>query len=366
MTSLSFGSSHRYNYRRAIAMSAQQVVFRLKHRNGFDGLYQREENIPEITKHEVLVKVRSVSLNFRDIVIATSKYHFPVAENVVPCSDMAGDIVQTGESVKGLHAGDKVIACFDITNLYGPQIGWNGGQGGPIDGVLRQYVALPASAVIKVPSDTPHTYAEWASLVCTGTTVWNAFYGNLPLRPGQVVLCQGTGGVSITAAILAKAAGAKVIITSSSDDKLALAKSKFGADHGINYKSCPDWAAEALKLTGGRGVDYIIENGGSGTISQSIKAVTYGGVINVIGFLSQASQEDMPDVAGLALSKGAVVRGITVGSKQLLEEAVRFVGQRQLRLPVEKEFPFSLGGVRTAYEYLVSGQHIGKVCITVD
>ncbi|GKU08949.1 hypothetical protein FLAG1_10044 [Fusarium langsethiae] len=261
--------------------------------------------IPKVTKHEVLIKVHAVSSNFRDITIITSKYSFQVTENVVPCSDMAGDGEKIGECVKGLSVGDKAVASFDITNLYGPQRDWDNGQGGPIDGVLRQYVVLPASAIVKVPSDAPQTYSQLASVVCMGTTVWNSLYGNLPLRPGHVVLCQGTGGVSITATILAKAAGATVIITSSSDEKLALAKTKFGADHGINYKTSPDWAAEALELTG-------------------LKAINYG------------------DVAGLALSKGAVVRGITVGSKQLLEEAITFISKEKLRLPVEKEFPFTL------------------------
>ncbi|KAM0444964.1 hypothetical protein ACHAQK_002507 [Fusarium lateritium] len=347
-------------------MAAQHTVFRLEHRNGFDGLRQQQEDVPMVTKHEVLIKVSAVALNYRDIAIITSKYPFPVADNVVPCSDMAGDVVEIGESVTGLSVGDRAVASFDITNLYGPQRNWNNGQGGPIDGVLRQYVILPASAVVKIPSDAPQTYSQLASVVCTGTTVWNSLYGNLPLRPGHVVLCQGTGGVSITATILAKAAGATVIITSSSDEKLALAKSKYGADHGINYKTSPDWAAKALELTEGRGVDFIMENGGSGTIAQSLKAINYGGIINVIGFLSEASQEDMPDVAGLALSKGAVVRGIMVGSKQLLEEAIRFISEKRLTLPVEKEFPFTHQGVKDAYEYLVSGQHIGKVCIKLD
>lgn len=173
-------------------MAAQHTVFRLKHRNGFDGLYQQKENVPNVTKHEVLIRVRSVSLNFRDIAVATSKYPFPVAANVVPCSDMAGDIAEIGESVKELNVGDRVVASFDITNLYGPQRDWDNGQGGPIDGVLRQYVVLPASAIVKVPSDAPQTYSQWASVVCTGATVWNALYGNIPLRAGQVVLCQGS------------------------------------------------------------------------------------------------------------------------------------------------------------------------------
>lgn len=166
--------------------------------------------------------------------------------------------------------------------------------------------------------------------------------------------------------MLAKAAGATTIITSSSDDKLRLVKEKYGLDYVINYKTTPGWAVEAKRITGGRGVDYILENGGSGTIKQSLECIAMGGIISVIGFLSQAKQEDMPDVAGLALSKGSVVRGITVGSKQLLEEMVRFVVQRNLSPPVEKTFGFSPKEVIAAYEYLKSGTHVGKVCISLD
>lgn len=176
----------------------------------------------------------------------------------------------------------------------------------------------------------------------------------------------GTGGVSITGLILAKAAGATTIITSSSDEKLDFVKSKFDADYCINYRTTPSWATEVQKITDGHGVDFVLENGGSGTIKQSIEAIAFGGIISVIGFLSQASQEDMPDVALLALSKGCVVRGITVGSRQLLEELVRFVDKAGLRLPVEKEFGFSQSEVIEAYKYLSNGQHIGKVCIKID
>lgn len=136
-------------------------------------------------------------------------------------------------------------------------------------------------------------------------------------------------------------------------------------DYTINYKKTPDWAAEAKRITGGTGVDYILENGGSGTIKQSIDAIKFGGIISVIGFLSQASQDEMPDVAGLALSKACVVRGIIIGSKQLLEEVVRFVGNHDLRIPVEKTFDFSKEGVIQALEYMTSGSHIGKVCINI-
>lgn len=173
----------------------------------------------------------------------------------------------------------------------------------------------------------------------------------------------GTGGVSITGLVLAKAAGATTIITSSSDEKLQYVQEKYGADYTINYKATINWAEEVQKITQGRGVDYILENGGSGTIKQSLEAVAYGGNISVIGFLSAATQDKMPDVAGLALAKGAVVRGIMVGSKQLLEDTVRFIGAHNLPVPVEKTFKFNRDQVVEAYSYLASGQHTGKVCI---
>lgn len=163
--------------------------------------------------------------------------------------------------------------------------------------------------------------------------------------------------------MLAKAAGAKTIITSSSNEKLEYVKAQYGVDYTINYKETPDWAAEAQKITDGQGVDFILENGGSGTIKQSLDAIAYGGVISMIGFLSAAKQEEMPDVAGLALAKGAVVRGIMVGSKQQMEDVTRFIGTHNLSVAVEKTFKFDRDHVVEALSYLVSGQHIGKVCI---
>ncbi|KAL4860590.1 hypothetical protein BDV12DRAFT_181351 [Aspergillus spectabilis] len=343
-----------------------QTVFR------FDGprttvrnLKSFKEAIPEPSKHEVLIKVHSVSLNFRDIAIATSKYPFPVKDDVVPCSDAAGEVVKVGEGVRTVAVGDRVVGTFDITNLFGQQMDWLNGQGGPVDGVLREYVAIPATSAVKIPKDSPQSSSEWSTLVCTGVTAWNSLYGITPLKPGQTVLCQGTGGVAITGLILAKAAGAITIVTSSSDEKLDLVKKKFGADYTINYKKHPEWSKEVLRLTNGEGVDYVLENGGSGTIAESINATKMGGNVSVIGFLSQAKQSEMPDVASLALAKGAVVRGVVVGSTQLLQEVVRFVAQKGLRLPVDKEFEFTEEGIIKAYEYATSGSHIGKICIRV-
>ncbi|KAJ5211091.1 NAD(P)-binding protein [Penicillium cf. griseofulvum] len=324
-----------------------QTVIRIEgERTSVRNLKAFKEAIPEPSKHEVLIKVHSVSLNYRDIGVATSLYPFPVKDNVVPCSDAAGVVVKVGEGVSKLAVGDHVVGTFDPTNLFGQQVDWLNGQGGPVDGVLREYVSLPASATVKVPKESPQSFSEWSTLVCTGVTAWNALYGSVPLKPGQIVLCQGTGGVSITGIILAKAAGATTIVTSSSDEKLELSK-------------------EVMRLTEGEGVDFVFENGGSGTIAESINSIKMGGNVSVIGFLSQAEQSKMPDVAGMALAKAATVRGITVGSTQLLQDLVRFVARKGLRLPVEKEFAFTQEDVVKAYEYVMSGSHIGKVCIKV-
>ncbi|CAG8109540.1 unnamed protein product [Penicillium olsonii] len=342
----------------------QQTVIRIPgKRDSIRNFKAFKEAIPVPAKHEVLIKVHSVSLNYRDVGVALSLYPFPTKDNVVPCSDAAGVVVAVGEGVKNVAEGDHVISTFDPTNLYGQQMNWENGHGAPVDGVLREYITVAAAAVVQVPKDSPQSFSEWSTLVCTGVTAWNALYAATPLKPGQIVLCQGTGGVSITGLILAKAAGAITIVTSSSDEKLEFVKNKFGADHTVNYKTHPEWSKEVLRITNGEGVDYVLENGGSGTIAESINSVKMGGNVSVIGFLSQA--KEMPDVASMALAKGATVRGIVVGSTQLLQEVARFVSRKGLRLPVEKEFSFSEENTIKAFEYLTSGSHIGKVCIKV-
>jgi NADPH:quinone reductase-like Zn-dependent oxidoreductase len=169
-----------------------QTVIRINgSRDSVRNLKAFKEEIAEPTKYEVLVRVHGVSLNYRDIAIATSLYPFPVKDNVIPCSDAAGVIVKVGEGVKKFAVGDHVIGTFDLSNLFGQQKDWNNGQGGPIDGVLREYVCLPAASVVQIPKESPLSFCEWSTLVCTGVTVWNALYGNTPLSPGQSVLFQG-------------------------------------------------------------------------------------------------------------------------------------------------------------------------------
>ena len=167
----------------------------------------------------------------------------------------------------------------------------------------------------------------------------------------------------MTGLMIAKAAGAITIITSSSDDKLKMAKDKYGVDYTINYKKTPDWDQEALKITGGRGVDFLIENGGSGTIAKSIECIARGGIIAVVGFLDMA--KEMPDVASLVLGKGCVVRGINVGAKQLTDDMVAFVCGKNLDMPVEKMFGFSREQVLEAFKYLEGATHVGKISIEI-
>ncbi|KAF2623941.1 NAD(P)-binding protein [Macroventuria anomochaeta] len=252
--------------------------------------------------NEVLIKANNIALNFRGFAVATGKYPFPIKDNVVPSSDLSGEVVSVGSHVDDFDEGDKhhsLCGCYD--------------------GVLRQYIVLPSSALVKIPSGTELSFAQLSALVCTGTTARNALYGNVPLKPGQPVLLFGTGGVSVTGLILANAAGTTTIITSSCDDELA---------------------QEVLKITSGHGANFVLENGGAGTIVQSLDAVAYGGNIAVIGFLASCPQVEMPDFAALALGKGAVVRGIMVGSKQQLEDVMRFVTSKPLNVPDEKIFGF--------------------------
>lgn len=169
---------------------SSQTVFRLASRDGFDGLQAFTEPIPTVDKYEVLVKVRSVALNYRDVAIATSTCPLPVKDQVIPCSDMAGEVAKVGGLVNGFSVGDSVLAPLNPSLLYGPLKDASDTFGGPKDGMLREYIALPAYAIIKLPRSS-HSFTQWAAMVCTGSTVWNAFIGNTPLKPGDTVLLLG-------------------------------------------------------------------------------------------------------------------------------------------------------------------------------
>ncbi|RAH48779.1 zinc-dependent alcohol dehydrogenase family protein [Aspergillus brunneoviolaceus CBS 621.78] len=350
-------------------MAPKFLVFRFPKRTSFDDLVECEEATPEVGRHDVPIKIRAVALNSRDLQVATGQYPFPVTDNLIPCSDGAGDIVAVGEGVGNLTQGDRVAISFNTRYFYGAQKSWLTCQGGYIDGPLAEYVVRPAASVVKVPTSARQSYAELASLVCAGVTAWNGLFGNVPPKPGQNVLVQGTGGVALTALAIAKAAGATTIVTSSSDAKLAAVKAKYSPDHCINYTeypAYPAWADRALELVGEQGIDHIIKIGGVGTIEQTLRAIAYGGVISVIGYLAQYDAAKMPNVPLLALGKAAVVRGILIGPKYMLEDLVTFVDRVRLQLPVEKVFRFTREEVVAAYKELALGEGIGKICITLS
>jgi NADPH:quinone reductase-like Zn-dependent oxidoreductase len=254
--------------------------------------------------------------------------------------------------------GDRVCSLFFQSWFDGPVTAEARSKplGGPLDGVLQQRMKLIADGVSKIPDEL--SFAEAATLPCAGLTAWRAITVEAPVGPGDTILVQGTGGVSIFALQFAKALGANVIATSSSDDKLARAKT-LGADHLINYKTNPEWGKEALKLTGGRGVDVVVEVGGDNTLSKSLEAVRVGGSIVVIGVLGGFTNNIF--IPAL-FSKNAKMVGISVGSREQFDDMVKHMAAWKMHPVVDKVFPVS--EVQDALKLMQAGGHFGKICLT--
>lgn len=268
-------------------------------------------------------------------------------------------MVEVGEGVRRVKVGDRVAGNFFQR--------WPGGEpkadthesalGGGIDGMLAEYAVLEEEGVVKIPEHL--SIEEAATLPCAGVTAWHAMVEHARLIAGSTVLLQGTGGVSIFGLQLAKAMGVKVIITSSSDDKLARAK-QLGADHGINYKMTPNWDKAAVEITDGRGVDCVVEVGGAGTIARSFASIRIGGKVGLIGNLSGPATELNP---GLIIGKRANVQGISVGSTQMFDAMNRAVSANKIKPVVDKVFGFD--EVQAAYQHMAAGAHFGKIVIRV-
>src|ERR1019366_7972706 len=261
---------------------------------------------------------------------------------------------------KRVKVGDKVAGCFFQRWPAGepsPDVHASALGGGGIDGMLAEYAVLEEEGVVKFPAHL--TVEEGATLPCAGVTAWHALVEHGKIIAGQTVLLQGTGGVSIFGLQLARAMGVQVIITSSSDEKLARVK-KLGANHGINYKSMPDWEKAAMDFTGGRGVDQVIEIGGAGTLTRSFGAIRVGGKISLIGGLSGPATELNP---GLILARRANVQGISVGSTQMFEAMNRAIATNGIKPVIDKVFGFD--AVQAAYKHMASGAHLGKIVIRV-
>ncbi|KAI1125257.1 hypothetical protein F5Y10DRAFT_12107 [Nemania abortiva] len=316
--------------------------------------------VPKVGENEVLIKLHAASLNYRDLIIPRGKYPFPTKFPVVAASDGAGEVVDVGSKVTKWKKGDRVVTLFNQGHQFGPMSidAASTGVGGVVDGTLRQYAVFNEVGVVRAPKNL--SYAEAATLTCAGLTSWNALYGLKAIKPGETVLVQGTGGVSLFALQFAKAAGATVIATTSSKDKEEMVK-KLGADHVINYREDANWGETARNLTGGVGVDVVVEVGGSGTLGQTLKAIKYEGIIAIIGFLGGVKVE-----ASLieCLTHICTARGVYVGSRQQMEDMVAAIEANDIH-PVVDSKVFTLEQTKEAYEYMWAKGHVGKIAIEI-
>jgi NADPH:quinone reductase-like Zn-dependent oxidoreductase len=334
-------------------------AYELPKRTGIDDLVIVERPMPKPGPRQALVKVRACSLNFRDLAIVLGTYRAQVKENVIPLSDGAGEVTEVGPGVTRVKAGDRVAASFFPRWMGGPIRAENVqiALGGSIDGMLAEYALIEEDALIKLPDH--FSFDDGATLPCAALTAWQALAVHGQVVPGDIVLMQGTGGVSIFALQFAKLMGARTIITSSSDEKLARAKA-LGADHTINYKTTPEWDKAALEITGGYGVDQVIEVGGSRTLEQSLRAVRIGGSISVIGVLTGAGEINPTFILG----RRADVRGMSVGSVEMFHAMVRAIEATKLKPVIDKVFGFDEG--REAFRYMEAAKHFGKIVVRVS
>jgi NADPH:quinone reductase-like Zn-dependent oxidoreductase len=314
--------------------------------------------MPKPGPRQVLVRVRACALNYRDLQILLGRYRYPAKSDLVPLSDGAGEVTEIGEGVTRFKPGDRVASCFFQR--------WSGGRadpdtqasalGGALDGVLTEYAVLEEDGVVRLPEHL--SFEEGATLPCAALTAWHALVEHGKIIPGNRVLVQGTGGVSIFALQLAKLAGAEIAIISSSDEKLARAK-QMGATHLVNYKTSPEWDKAIREKVPG-GVDQVVEVGGAGTLARSVNVLRVGGAISLIGVLAGPAEFN----PGLLLPKRANLQGISVGSRQMFEAMNRAIAVNGLRPVIDKVFP--LAEARAAYAHLQSGAHFGKVVIALS
>ncbi len=326
---------------------------------GIDTLELRDVPTPQPGRGQILVRMRAASLNYRDLNVAAGRAaRGSVPANLVPLSDGAGEVVACGPAVDRVAVGDRVAGLFMQNWLGGDMEPYHvdSSRGGAIDGVLAEYVVFDQDGVVPLPAHL--SFEEGATLPCAGLTAWNALYAGKPLRSGETVLILGTGGVSIFALQFARAAGARVIGTSSSQEKLARIAA-LGASDGVNYRTHPEWQTEVLALTGGRGVDHVVEVGGAGTLGRSVAAARIGGQVHLIGVLTGGEIDPTP-----ILRRNTVLRGIYVGSRQMFQAMNAAVALHKLRPVVDRVFDFA--DAKAAYHHLKGQTHVGKVVIRIE
>jgi NADPH:quinone reductase-like Zn-dependent oxidoreductase len=306
---------------------------------------------------EIRVRVHASSLNYHDLGVVSGR--MPVENGRIPMSDGAGVVEAIGEAVTEFAPGDAVVSCFfPFWHDGEPSLpDFSGTPGDGIDGYAREVVVAPAAYFTRAPKG--YTHMEAATLTTAGLTAWRALIVNGGLKPGDVVLALGTGGVSIFALQIAKAMGTTVVITSSSDEKLERAR-KLGADHTINYCKTQHWASSVLDVTNGRGVDHVIEVGGAGTLPQSIEACRIGGHIALIGVLTGRGGE-IP--TGLLMRRQQRLQGLIVGSRKHQLDFCRALGALPFKPVIDRTFP--LEKTADAFRFEISAQHFGKICLEI-
>jgi NADPH:quinone reductase-like Zn-dependent oxidoreductase len=326
---------------------------------GLDNLAIEPLALPSPGPNEVLVDLHAASLNYRDLMTVLGTYNPKMAFPRIPGSDASGIVTAIGSNVTRFKVGDHVTSLFFQDWLDGPiqPTTSKSALGDRIDGVFSTAHLFPESGLILAPAG--YTHAEAATLPCAALTAWNALVEKGHLCAGQTVLIQGTGGVSIFALQFAKTHGARVILTSSSDEKMTRAR-ELGADETINYRTTPDWETEVFRLTNNRGVDHIVEVGGAGTLPRSFKAVTPGGRIYVIGVLAGKGEGIDPTPI---LAKAIQVDGISVGSRAMFTRMNAAIQANNIRPIIDRAFPLSEG--RQALSYLQSGSHFGKIVLSL-
>jgi NADPH:quinone reductase-like Zn-dependent oxidoreductase len=327
---------------------------------GRNSLKRVERPVPDPGPDEIVLKMKAVSLNFRDLLMLEGSYNPRMKLPVVPCSDGAGVVSAVGSSVKDWKIGDRAMP------LFAP--GWYDGDpdrdhlrkalGGPVDGTLQEYMCFRAADAVKIPRHL--TDVEASTLPCAGLTAWSALVEKGAVKPGEQILTLGTGGVSIFALQFGGMLGAEVMITSGSDEKLERAKA-LGARHVINYKTHPNWEREIARITAMRGVDHVIEVGGMGTLERSVKSVRPGGTIYLIGVLAGRSA---PVDLTAVLMQNIRIQGVVVGHRRAFHEMNRAIELHGMRPVVDRVFSFD--EAPAAFDYLRSGSHFGKVCIQID
>jgi len=323
---------------------------------GLDGLVMVDRPVPEPGPNQVLIKMRAWSLNYRDLLAVSGRYNPGMKLPQIPLSDGVGEVVSVGPEVKSMKVGDRVANTFVERWVSGEGTDENAGTalGAGRDGVLAEFVVLHEDGIIPVPAHLSDEQA--ATLSCAALTAWNALVVQGKLKPGDTVLTLGTGGVSIFALQFALLSGAQVIITSGSDAKLARAR-ELGASGTVNYRQTPEWGKQVRQLTGGRGVDFVVEVGGAGTFNQSISALRRGGTLGLIGVLAR---EGLPNIMSV-LMNGIRVQGIFVGSREMFAAMNGAIRLHQLRPVVDRIFGFEEVG--EALKFMEAGHHFGKVCI---